>query len=276
MRRTDYPLLFTAALVASSLVLAPAAEAVSIQSGIGMAFSTHPDTLLAGYGGFRVRVRSSRYRAGGFRRGGDCLMNQNDRILVIAPPVKPEEEAAFSENLESGDTKDNIGPIDRTASAYPVVLAYIPQLTGPTEAQLTVQTGDFSTQLADISFNLSGQAGIVAIQMPRSMPALEIETPYVWQLAVQCDTADDSRSDDLVVESWIEREALDTAATGTLQEQAAFYAAEGIWQETASTLAQLRYQFPGDASIGRDWAALMNDVGLAEFAATPVVQAVGL
>ncbi|NEQ29744.1 MAG: DUF928 domain-containing protein [Leptolyngbya sp. SIO4C5] len=277
MRRSIWhPVLLTLTLLAGSLPLSATAEAAGIRPGLGTIGENHQEVLLAGYRRFRFRVRTSRYRSGGFRRGPECFVDPNDRLAVIAPPAKPEEEvAAFDEALDARtDNADNVGPIDKTASAHPVFLAYIPQLRNATEAQLTVQTSDFMNQIADIPFEVSSEGGIVAIQVPSNTPGLEVGSQYIWQLAVQCNTADNSRSDDLAIESWIEREAIAASAPSTPQERVAFYAEQGIWQETASTLAQLRHQFPDDAAISRDWAALMADVGLDQYASVPVVQVV--
>ncbi|MFE4106234.1 DUF928 domain-containing protein [Almyronema epifaneia] len=275
MRRITWcPLFLSAALAVSGLPLASSAATASIQAGIGTLSENHQEVLLAGYRGFRLRVRTSRYRSGGFRRGGSCLVNQGDQVAVVAPPARSEEV----ESTLTGLAPSEVGPVDVTASAHPTFLVNVPDLEGAATAELTIQHEDYTradAEVVNMSFELNGQPGIVAIQVPQSETALEPGSKYLWQLAIKCESESAlDNSSNLVVDSWIEREAIDASPTGSLQDQLAFYAERGIWQETAGTLAQLRYQFPDDPAIASDWQALMQDVGLDEFAAVPVVQMV--
>lgn len=207
---------------------------------------------------FRWGARSSRYRYSGFSRSGRCL---NEPVTVLAPPTRPEEIT------ETGDAG-----VDLTVSAHPMVFAYVPQTTANTRAEFTLQNEAGTEQLYEAAFNLTGQAGIVGIQIPNSVTALQPGQNYVWYLAVQC-SAD--RSEDVVIDSWITRTALTTPLSNDPQIRAFELANAGIWQDAVSALALLRYSNNSNASVESDWSDLITSAGLpSNFATAPIVQIV--
>ncbi|MDX2228184.1 MAG: DUF928 domain-containing protein [Leptolyngbyaceae cyanobacterium bins.349] len=202
---------------------------------------------------FRVGVRPSRFRVGGFSRAATC--GDRDTMIALVPPPQAQEAA----NRRTGEE-----PVDKTASDRPTFFFYAPY-TSPKAAQFTLQDEKGTQQLYNIKFQLTGKPGIVGISLPKSGPALQVGQKYVWQVAVAC-TPDDI-SNTVVISSWIERVASSASQIGTLAEQ-------GIWQDTVSLLALSRFQKPDDRQVAADWSSLMEDAGLAQFKQTAIVQLV--
>ena len=203
---------------------------------------------------FRVGVRPSRFRVGGFSRAASCGDQQT--MVALVPP--PQSQEALSQR----ETKD---PVDKTVSDRPTFFFYAPY-TSAKNAQFTLQNEAGNQELYNIKFKLTGKPGIVGISLPRSGPALQVGQKYVWQVSVACSPEDVSNT--VVISSWIERVS-PTAATqiNTLAEQ-------GIWQDAVSLLALKRFQQPGDRTTAADWSDLMEDAGLSQFKQTEIVQLV--
>lgn len=186
--------------------------------------------------------------------------------------------ACLSANAESSQTqKPTIALIpntdtELTTQAHPTIFLYVPDATIQS-AELSLwdenQKGLYQTKIS-----LSGQSGIVGIQLPDAAPSLAVGKRYKWSLALICDRA--QRSRDVVVEGWMER----TQLSSTLEEQiktveplqrARLYAQNRVWYETLATLAELRRNRPDDASISTEWENLLQSVGLQDVAQAPVI-----
>lgn len=203
----------------------------------------------------RLGSRSSRYRVGGFRRGGSCLP-EGQELLPVVPPL-PEDQ------VENGED-----PVDLTASDSPVFWVYVPAMEDAKTAQFTLQDELGTEELANVEFDLSGEEGIVGIKA--DLDAVESDV-YYWQMAIQCSA--DSPDENPVVSGWITQTDL-PVPDGTPSEQASFYAENGVWQDAVSILALALYDSASDPSAIADWQALMTAAGLDEFATAPIVQVV--
>ncbi len=212
---------------------------------------------------FRVGVRPSRYRVGGFSRAATstCGPTSNKTITALVPPPLPEEQVPTKE-----------APVDKTIAERPTFFVDVPNFA-TTNAQFTLQPehpkpGE-KKDLYNKKFQLTGKSGIIAIPLPSSVPALQIGQKYLWQMAVKCNPLDPSS--DIVVIGWIERVQSPTTATG---DKLNTLAEAGVWQDTMSTLALRRYEQPNDRTAAEDWASLMEDVKMPQFKDTAIVQIV--
>lgn len=203
----------------------------------------------------RLGARSSRFRVGGFRRGGSCLP-EGQELLPLVPPL-PEEQA------ENGED-----PVDLTASDSPTFWVYVPPMEDVKTAQFTLQDEMGTVELVNVEFELSGESGIVGVKA--DLDDVEGDV-YYWQMAVQCNA--ESPDENPAVSGWIAHTEV-AAPTGTPSEQATFYAENGIWQDAVSVLATALYADQGDATAIADWEDLMTAAGLDEFATVPIVQVV--
>lgn len=206
---------------------------------------------------FRVGVRPSQFRVGGFSRSASC--GDQQPMMALVPPPQAQEASTVRK-----DAKD---PVDKTISDRPTFFVYVPTTNAKT-AQFTLQNETGTEQLHSVKFRLTGKPGIVGISLPPSASALQIGQKYVWQVSVAC-TPDDA-TNTVVISSWIERVQ---PPTGTANQVTAL-AEQGIWQDAVSLLAQNRFQKPGDRTVAEDWAVLMEDAGLPQFKQAEIVQIV--
>ncbi|MDX2215154.1 MAG: DUF928 domain-containing protein [Oculatellaceae cyanobacterium bins.114] len=228
--------------------------------------STQGQTQIAGRLGFRVRnVRPSRARTPGISRGA-CTVNGTPIAMTpLVPRVNPRTEAQGLIEIES------------TVSPRPTFFVHLPQnqalgaeftLTDDAQDEFDRQTLYYTT------FSPSRQAGVIGITLPAEAPELEVGKTYHWSLRLQCDPVD--RSGDVLVEGWIQREALDTVLSRQIERTSVrnrplLYARAGIWQDTVATLAQLRLQNRDDLAVSADWLSLLNSVNLNAIAQEPIL-----
>jgi hypothetical protein len=188
-------------------------------------------------------------------------------IAPVTPPTQPEEISSKEE-----------APVDSTASAHPTLFVNIPAEIPGATAELTLQNEAGDQQLYSTTFSLTGKPGIVGIRIPENVAPLQVGQKYLWQVSVVCNP--NKPEDRLFAMSWVERVALDPTVASqinqaTPSEKSALYAEAGIWQDTLSSLAELRLSNPNDQSVAQDWASLMQSVNLQDFANKPVVQIAG-
>lgn len=204
---------------------------------------------------FRVGVRSSRFRVGGFSRAASCGGQQD--IVALVPPPQAQPSATRQ--------KANQEPVDKTISDRPTLFIYVPYTTEKA-AQFTLQNEAGNKELYNISFKLPGKPGIVGIALPAKGPALEVGQKYLWQVSVACSPNDDSNM--IAISSWVERVHPSTSTPNQIAE----LAEQGIWQDALAGLALARLRQGGDRQVNADWAALMEDAGLPQFKQTEIVQ----
>ena len=209
---------------------------------------------------FSVGSRSSRYRVGGFRRGGTCLADGSE-VTPLSPPLAAEE-------VEAADDL----PVDVTTAANPVFFIHVPALAEPTPAQFTLQNEAGTEELANVTFELSGESGVVGLQPETLSQALVAGDIYYWQMAVECSA--DSPDENPVVSGWITVAEPTEALAGTVYEQAVTLVEDGIWQDAVMLLAQARLNATDAEAVtvaDEDWQVVMEGVGLTDFAAEPIV-----
>ena len=205
--------------------------------------------------GFRTGVRASRYRVGGFSRGGECGNQQ--AITAVVPP--PQAQEALSDRKTA---------VDKTAVARPTFFVSLPSLPSAT-AQFTLQDEAGRKELHNVDFKLTGKPGIVGVTLPESAPALQVGQKYFWQMAVACDPDQPSKLS--IISSWVERVNPPTAAK---DDRISTLAEQGIWYDVVTSVGLQRYQQPSDRAVAEDWATLMEDAGLPQFKQTAIVQIV--
>jgi hypothetical protein len=208
---------------------------------------------------FRVGVRPSRRRVGGFSRSADCGGGQMNTVVPPGRVPAPLHQSQVH--------------VDKTASAHPMFFVYVPANAGKM-AQFTLQMEQPASramrQLYSVRFPLTGQAGIVGVALPTTRPGLQMGQKYVWQMALICNP--DNRSADKTISGWVERVAAPTGVPTADGDALTALAEQGIWQDVVTGLALRRYQNSQDANAAADWADVMEDAGLAELKQTQIVQ----
>ena len=114
---------------------------------------------------------------------------------------------------------------------------------------------------------LPAEPGVISIQVPDSVPALEAEKSYRWVISVMCNPG--NRSGDATVNGWIERIEQDDlesqlAAATTFEDRMLLYSENNLWYDVITTLAQLRRDEPANAEIQVLWADLLTSSGFSE------------
>lgn len=152
--------------------------------------------------------------------------------------------------------ESNIG---LTTAANPVLLFYIPKISGQKQLELVVKTADNKNILSQQFYKPSSKAGVVSI--PVNNTSLEVGKDYRWSFSIVCDPK--ARSNDHSVNGGIKRIQAEPGLTtqlknATPQQVVNVYAQAGIWQDTVATLAGLRSSRPNDAELKADWEALLQ------------------
>jgi hypothetical protein len=150
-----------------------------------------------------------------------------------------------------------------TLQARPTMMVYLPE-SDATEAVFTVK--DEAKNLHyQMTVPVSGQAGVIAFQLPSDAPELKLDQNYQWYVALKIEQ-------DLVpgtpfVDGWVKRISPTPELTQKLAglsdpKQAEILAAEGIWYDAAANLAKAYKMDPQNAAIAQDWKDLLSSVNL--------------
>ncbi len=222
---------------------------------------------------WRVGVRSSRYRIGGFSRSGNCA-NQA-KMTAFVPPPRPDEQ------IKPAD-----GAVDTTLSDRPTFWVYLTGVPKTSQVQFTLQdSGTNPRELYNTRFAVNGETGILGVRLPPSVPALKVGESYLWQMAIACDPNDPS-SDRITIGSWLQRISLSQVkatpgfapqpiiqalASATEMDKPALYAELGIWQDAVTSIIALRQKQPNDQELQADWRSLLTATQMGGFINTPLL-----
>jgi hypothetical protein len=200
----------------------------------------------------------------GRRRGGT---SRRDGCPSLKTPVTA---------IVPGEEKNNKSFLGATVAEYPTFWVYLPEL--PTN----LRSGEFVLQdeqghdIYRTSLTLPSQAGIMGVRLPpNSQYALKQNSKYHWFFRVYC--ADpQNKPEYFFVDAWLERVAL----TPQLQQQLKsaksqeykVYAANNLWYDAITNLAELRRTRSDVSTLTKDWTSLFKAVDLEELAGEPILQ----
>ncbi|MGI8502673.1 MAG: DUF928 domain-containing protein [Hassallia sp.] len=160
-----------------------------------------------------------------------------------------------------------------TTAAYPSFFVYVPQNSAQA-LEFVLQDNTSNEELYKTTLKPNKQSGVVRVNFPNNanLPSLQNGKEYAWSFSVVCDTQ--SRDKDIEVTGSIQRIQTDPNLAIQLQkaqprERAALYATSGIWQDTLTTVADLRRINPNDLGVKTDWEDLLKSVGLEKIAQAP-------
>lgn len=164
-------------------------------------------------------------------------------------------------------------PSDRfgtTVAAYPSFFVYLPAspnpgISLPVEFVLEDSEGNLVYQS---QFRTNGKSGIITLNLPQdiSLSPLVVGQDYRWMFSILC-PPENERSNDLVVEGWVRRVALNPSletqlAQASPTKKVELYAEAELWQDTLAQLVELRRNYPSDSEIATQWVQLLNAAGL--------------
>ncbi|MEM8639075.1 MAG: DUF928 domain-containing protein [Cyanobacteria bacterium P01_G01_bin.54] len=159
----------------------------------------------------------------------------------------------------------------QTTNRHPQFLFYLPESNAQSGVfRLKDEAG---TVLYEQTLTNANQPGIVAIQLPEHLPALDVDQYYQWYVVLQFAT--ELRPASPFVEAWIKRveptpEIREAQANGQTLAYAEQLAQAGIWYDTVATLNHLRAAEPTSVELTRHWQELLTSVGLESVVTVPV------
>jgi Domain of Unknown Function (DUF928) len=127
-------------------------------------------------------------------------------------------------------------------------------------------TDSVGKEIHKTPITLPSKPGVISVSLPPTK-TLEIGKTYRWYLKVRCSQQQTARVP-IYVEGEIQRVNLDFHVAQQLntatdcQQKATIYAANGIWFDSITELAQIRLANPNNVSIAADWQSLLQSVGL--------------
>ncbi|WP_421654746.1 DUF928 domain-containing protein [Leptothermofonsia sp. ETS-13] len=205
-----------------------------------------------------------RYRGGASR--GSCPQVE----LPLTALVPFEQKLAFK---EQGEPIINVWGL--TVSEHPTFWFYVPYENGSTYLAEFVLQDEDEVDVYRSAIALSDRSGIVSVQMPSTAPALELNKPYHWFFKIYCNQ--NKKDAPIFVEGMVQRVSLGNADTQQIEPidslaKADFYAQKGIWYDTVTTLANLRYSKPTDPTLTANWTSLLQSIGLKDVALAPLIK----
>jgi Domain of Unknown Function (DUF928) len=159
-----------------------------------------------------------------------------------------------------------------TVSAHPTLMAYLP--ASPAHTAMLSLKDEAGNMVYQQNFPVSGEAGLVAIALPSSAPALEVNKNYQWYVALPVDG--DLNPSTPYVDGWIQRVEPTAAVAAALQQpdllkQAEVLGANGIWYDCVAKLAAARASQPDSKALTEQWTELLESVGLQDVSEVPMI-----
>lgn len=164
-----------------------------------------------------------------------------------------------------------------TATKHPTFFFYIPDANLQGVKGELVLYNEKNKEIYKKIVGLKANDSIISFDLSDSpsLPSLEVGKSYYWVFTILFDEFDRSSNSD--VAGWIKRvepnpELKNKLNTALPHQKPAIYAANGIWYEALSSLANLRCSSPNDATLVSDWKSLLQQVGLPEISIKPLAQ----
>lgn len=206
--------------------------------------------------------RPGRRRGAGSR--DSCPEKAQDKhIMALVPEI----------NLEQQQTPLVLG---LTTTEHPTFWFYVPyQPNPPRDVKFVLFDVEDEEDIYEATFQFNSTPGVISISLPVDVTPLEIGRNYRWSFSFICNPR--NRSADDVVMGWIKRITLDTnlmsqlESATTQRERILLYAANGIWHDALTALAELRQLQPQDELTQTDWEDLLKSVELSDIVLEPIV-----
>jgi hypothetical protein len=165
-----------------------------------------------------------------------------------------------------------------TAAEFPTFWFYIPYGSNAIKSAELVLWDEQQNKIDEVTFSVTNTPGIVSVRLPKK--ALEIGKRYRIDFSVTCNGGNSNAPGSKpIVKSWIKRVSLDAnlvnqlKAATTPRERYVLYAANSLWYEALTELAELRQDKPHDQKVTADWEALLSqqEINLSELISEPIV-----
>lgn len=163
-----------------------------------------------------------------------------------------------------------------TTSERPTFWFYVPYTQDLTASAEFILQDSAGNDIYRNALSLPPKPGVIGVSLP-SNASLQLGQTYHWYLKVRCNQQQ-TASVPIYVEGDVQRVNLDSRVMQQLEaavdprQKVAIYAANGVWFDSLTMLAQLRQKNPNDASLVWDWQSLLKSVNLDNVATTPLVK----
>jgi Domain of Unknown Function (DUF928) len=234
--------------------------------------------------GFPAAVYAENFRRQDFILSS-ASSKQNSRIKFKKPPSRglpAKREAGGSRRYSRSCFTEGIPlalllPEENfglTTSAYPRFFWYVPDNTAQ-KVEFSLYRVNRKTKAKQLvykqSLQPSQQAKVESIELPKSrkISPLKINQLYQWSVTVFCTPENDASEVSRTVEGWVERITLPQNVVRNLQKlspknRLLVYAERGLWFDLLSTLAELHYCRPSDATLSDITTDIFEQVELSE------------
>ncbi|ARV61006.1 hypothetical protein BZZ01_22410 [Nostocales cyanobacterium HT-58-2] len=200
----------------------------------------------------------------GRRRGGTSRRDGCPELKTPITAVVPGEENGNKSFLAA------------TIAEYPTFWVYVPELPKNVRSAEFVLQDEQDHDVYRTSVTLPGKAGTIGINLPSSPQyALKQNSKYHWFFRVYCGNPQ-NQPEYFFVDAWLQRVAL----TPDLQQQLKstksgeykVYAANHLWYDAITNLADLDRTHSDTSILAEDWMNLFEGLGLKELAQAPILQ----
>ncbi len=211
-------------------------------------------------------------RKGAASRGGACPCVEKS-LTALVPVTKTWRQ---SQGGTSGMTpSESVWSL--TVAEHPTFWFYVPYSPKSLRSIEFVLQDQKDNDIYRTLVTLPEMPGVVQLRLPSTSTRLEIGKMYHWffKVKIACAPPNQLGVEDYV-EGWVQRVTLSPTLTrqleaATPQQRIDLYAANGIWHEALTTLAELRMVNPEDTILKADWNDLLQSTGLADIASKPIV-----
>ncbi|WAL59220.1 DUF928 domain-containing protein [Thermocoleostomius sinensis] len=237
-------------------LVSPVADRVSAEFNLVQASIRDPIRFIPP----TAQAAPTRGRSRGGASRGNCSMAEQP-LMALVPNAADDRETMATVAT----------PITLTTASHPTFWFYVPTaLTSDRPAEFWLLDADGSYVYTSLLHG-TDTAGIVKVTLPNTVSPLEPEKPYRWIFQLICETG-------ATVDVWGEIQRVDLSPTLKAQlaqsshrDQSALYAAQGIWLDALTTLAELRLSEPTNTALVTDWRSLLQSAHLAEVINHPLL-----
>jgi Domain of Unknown Function (DUF928) len=170
--------------------------------------------------------------------------------------------------------------VSTTTAEYPTLWFYLPYAITPDRpAELRRETPDPTdqnyVQQRTVLRLTDAPVGVIGVRLPPTEAPLGVNQSYNWTFVVLCDRQDASTS------QFVSGSIVRLAAQSTLIQQlrqtdpkqrSRLYTQAGFWEDSITTLADLKRRSPNDSQLAAEWINLLKTVDLEAIAAKPIVK----
>ncbi|MEH2119101.1 DUF928 domain-containing protein [Nostoc sp.] len=159
-----------------------------------------------------------------------------------------------------------------TIAEYPSFLFYVPYSSDFAYGEFVLE--DEAQNQTIYKTSLTGTPGVVNLRLPSKAAPMEIGKQYRWYFNIYCQKDNQIIAN---VEGYVKREQLNPTLKTQLEkatpsQRITLYGSNGIWYDALSVANELRHTNSQNPS----WRALLQAVGLNDFATEPKVECCNL